>query len=307
MANKAVIKMSSAVEAAQKEMGRELDLSINGDGTFTVTEKGENLGLRFQEPPEDVGVGELTNCIVQNLQEGAKQALGIDGDPAEAIGDALKESRVVPYLAAPSFMEKGAVRYDIIPGHLALGLKAVISDNEYGRATVVVTEQMLDHYGVEAPYPFALLRGYHESVMALGEVVGGMLHADPDLVQEAEAAGEAISEVTGLQNPLVIITTVENGGAYGACIALKPGVLKKAGEKMGADIFYLLPSSQGEFITSPITEDPSYLKGMVEYVNEGLKPSQIMSDEVFIYDALLDCITVAGKEHDVSLRYYITL
>lgn len=92
--------------------------------------------------------------------------------------------------------------------------------------------------------------------------------------------------------PMYVATNVSK--LNGACIILYDGVLKKFAEKIGSD-FYILPSSVHEMLFVPVNEDMD-ARCLIQIVKEvnatGVLPDEVLSDNVYMYHADKDFISI---------------
>lgn len=93
------------------------------------------------------------------------------------------------------------------------------------------------------------------------------------------------------RNPLYLLSSA--GGGFGAITAFYPRVLADCAEQLGGDLV-LLPSSIHEWLLFPLlqaenTVGAEALRNMVREINRTqLAEKEILSDEIYYYDALLD-------------------
>lgn len=145
-----------------------------------------------------------------------------------------------------------------------------LGETEKGQASILVTNDMLHHYGIDAEQ-------LHEDALAVTEnnrpaTLRNM--ADVLLLGDGEASS------------LLWVASVE-GGMNGASVIQYPGFLDQAAETLGGE-FFVLPSSIHEVLL--YKDDGSIgrkdLEEMVHSVNETeVAPRYRLSDSVYHYDS----------------------
>ncbi len=93
--------------------------------------------------------------------------------------------------------------------------------------------------------------------------------------------------------PMYVLTNQEK--VYGAACILYPGVLKKAAETIGDDL-YVIPSSVHETIIVPAScwDDTTSIKGIIHEVNENaLDSMSYLSDNLYSYNRVDDRLVAA--------------
>ena len=106
-----------------------------------------------------------------------------------------------------------------------------LGENELGRNTVLLTDKMLEHYGVS---PEQLRADAGESAPKLFQ---------PVIKPISEVLGMPMG--SGAEDTLYVATV--QGMNYGAGVLAYPGFLDDAAEKLGGD-FFILPSSIHEVL-----------------------------------------------------------
>ncbi len=93
--------------------------------------------------------------------------------------------------------------------------------------------------------------------------------------------------------PMYVLTNQEK--VYGAACILYPGVLKKAAETIGDDL-YVIPSSVHETIIVPAScwDDTTSIKSIIHDVNENVLDSMsYLSDNLYSYNRVDDKLVAA--------------
>ena len=175
---------------------------------------------------------------------------------------------------------------------LAITFHIAVEENEAGRASAIVTNQMMETYGVTRNqlYKDALANSpviAPARINNLGELLGRMTL---DGMREMGASEEEIREAkermdeANQDNPLIVVTN--ETGIDGAAAVFYTGVMDQLGEEIKGD-FFILPSSVHEIIVAPDDGRLYYpeLKEMVTEINETqVAPEDRLTDEVYHYD-----------------------
>lgn len=123
-------------------------------------------------------------------------------------------------------------------------------------------------------------------IESMGDMLAEMFADQEDGDSECCCIGES-------PVPMLVITNKQR--VFGAAVVLYGGMLKRAADKVGSDLF-ILPSSLHEVLAVPMIEerDATKLKAMVEEMNQKeLLPEDVLSDNVFIYRRELDRLEIA--------------
>ena len=145
-----------------------------------------------------------------------------------------------------------------------------LGETEKGRASILVTNDMLHHYGIDAEQ-------LHQDALAVTENNRpATLRNMADVLLLGDEEGSS----------LLWVASVE-GGMNGASVIQYPGFLDQAAETLGSD-FFVLPSSIHEVLL--YKDDGSIgrkdLEEMIRSVNEAeVAPKDRLSDSVYHYDS----------------------
>lgn len=272
---------------------RKLNTSYVG---LTVTRKGANLAptinlnrlfdnyLQHPENTLEKMMEEVAEVIRESPErfdmerlldyEQAKQKLFMKVSSAEKNADVLEH--------APHVLKED----------LAITFHIMLDQNEQGTATTMITEQIMESYGVDTErlYQDALLNSpliCPVQIENLSETLGKMMIADmksagtpPELIQEMEKDLKESSK----EDPMTIVTN--DRSTDGASAIFYPGVMDLVGEKMKGD-YFIIPSSVHETLVVPDDGTIAFqeLKDMVMDVNHTqVKPEEQLSDQVYHYD-----------------------
>ena len=235
---------------------------------FRITDVLEQISQIIQREPERFDVSRLTQY------EEAKKHLFMR---VSNIEENLQVLDNVPYVE----------RAD-----LAITFHIAVEENEAGRASAIVTNNMMENFGVTRNqlYKDALENSsFIAPVMIdnLGELVGRME------IEEMEARGASEEEIRKAEeriyvesqyNPMFVVTNETL--LYGGSAIFYPGVMDQLGEVLNGD-FFILPSSVHETLVVPDNGRISCheLKAMVMAINEKeVAPEDRLTDEVYHYD-----------------------
>lgn len=307
-------KVDKAVKIAEEKLGLKLEVKktvrLNGEVAYSVFREGQKRGIIFPDLPAgtEEDAAELIIQIITKQDSLTPPCPTDDGEFEEKVSAAIKDGKMMPFLFSPKLnhelMENEDLAYwDVIPGHLALGLRVILDDD--GEQ---ITSMMLKNSNVDresAPFdPVGLFNSIEEKIIDPMELLEAMMPEDAFGFMVDN--GEVERVMMGVQGYMSVITSEKSHGLYGAAAALKPGVLHKVAEDMGIDVFYIIPSSRDEVMTCPISMDLREVRAMVEEVNRtNLALAQVLSEDVFVYSAESDTLYVAGKEDDPGLQYVI--
>lgn len=153
---------------------------------------------------------------------------------------------------------------------MSLVYRFVIETNEQGSATTLVTNQMLENYGISAEQLHADAMAnapeqFPASVRSMQEVLAEIMGIEPEMMP-------------GEPGGMYVVTC--NQGVNGAGCIFYPEFMDQAAEKLGGD-FFVLPSSVHEVILLPDTGDMSFheLESMVQEINATeVQPADRLSD-----------------------------
>lgn len=254
--------------------------------SLTVRQEGSNVGVNFnienafaeyEHTGDYAGVlAESTHAIMQGIEnipsvntseltnyEAMKEKLSIEVISAETNAELLTK---IPHES----MEDMAVVY-----------RFVLESNDAGRASILVTNDMIDHMGVT-----------HEQLKA--DALENAPEIRPAVIQGMsevmrEMMGPEAFEMFGLpeeQEEMMYVATVPDKNS-GAGVLAYQDFMDQAAEKLGGD-FYILPSSIHEILLVPDNGDKAAddLRDMVREVNATqVSPEEKLTDNVYHYDS----------------------
>lgn len=177
---------------------------------------------------------------------------------------------------------------------LAVTYHVMVSEDRFGSASIKVTNEMMEHWGVDRDT-------LHETAMAntlssdtmtitsLREMLTGMIQRrimvqdDVDEI-EAEQITQALLAAEDMM-PVYIVTN--QSGSFGAVGILSDDIRERLSEMLGGD-YYVLPSSVHEVLVLPADAgmSPEELSDRVQSVNnDAVDEKDRLSDYVYFYNA----------------------
>jgi hypothetical protein len=166
---------------------------------------------------------------------------------------------------------------------MAVVYRFVLNDDESGRGTILVTNKMLEDYGVSADQ-------LHEDAMKNAPEIKPAIIRGMSEVLGQQMGVEDLASI-GLDIPpeeeMMFVATVE-GNIHGAGVIAYQDFMEKASERVGGGDFFILPSSVHELLIVPDngTMDLKHLEDMVKEVNvTTVDPVDQLTDSVYHYDS----------------------
>lgn len=181
---------------------------------------------------------------------------------------------------------------------LAVSYRVLTSRMESGIATLMVTNTMMDGWGVteQALYDLAVentMRLFPACLKTMREL------ADEGLEQACEARGDTLDMEKVFDLELFVATN--SCGVNGASVICYPGFLASVGKTLNSD-FFVLPSSIHEVILLPAWEGVTgkALSKIVSGANAGIvAKDEFLSDSVYYYciqnDEIKKCSGQTGE------------
>jgi hypothetical protein len=206
----------------------------------------------------------------------------------------MKSSLVMEVVSA----EANADFLQTVPHHtiedMAVVYRFLVDEVSDGRASVVVSNNMLATYGVsEEQLRADALANAPEIrpavIKGMGEVLSDMMGVEMDeLVM--------MGMVTPEMNENMLVATVQDN-IHGASVIAYQDFMDQAAERAGGD-FFILPSSIHEVLIIPDRgeTDSKQLETIVRQVNnDEVKPEDKLSDNVYHYDSKEKVFELADK------------
>ncbi len=293
-----------ALKESLYERGNEVDVKIStvekmnqSYEAITITPEGGNVGMNmnlevFAEAfesgvPFDEIVEQVTHRVETHLANMPTFDVAVLTDYEQ-----MKGSIAMEVVAA----DRNADLLAKIPHQemedMAVVYRFVVSSDETGRASMLVTNDLLEKMGVT---PEQLHADALENAPEIRPVViKGMSEVIVDMM------GEDAPEMFGIdefpQDEMMYVATVPDKVSGAGVIAYQE-FMDQAAEKLGGD-FYILPSSIHEILL--VKDDGSVdfkdLKAMVEEVNATqVAPEEKLTDSVYHYDSKEHIFELAEK------------
>ena len=299
-------------EAVEKEFGsggasdieienRLVDKVNETYDAFTVKHTGSDVGVNISINDaydayvrQDVSIEELTASAVARTAEALQNAPVISNSINDIQNyDAMKNKLVMEVVSA----EANAELLETIPHKdiedMAVIYRFDVKDIVGDGASIVVTNKMLDNYGVT---PEKL---HEDAVKNAPEIRPIVIQGVAEVL--AKQMGVEDLELLGLNIPpeqeQIFVASVPDN-VHGAGVLAYEDFMDKAAEKVGGD-FYILPSSIHEVLIVPDNGmmDLAALENMVREVNATtVDPSEKLTDNVYHYDSK-DKIFELGEKH----------
>ena len=191
--------------------------------------------------------------------------------------DSMKDKLMVQVVPTAGNEEMLATVPHMEQEDMSMVYRFVFATDDRGTASTLITNQMLENYGITAEQLHADAMNnapeqFPASVRSMQEVLAEMMGIEPEMMP-GEPGGMYVATC--------------NQGMNGAGCIFYPEFMDQAAEKLGGD-FFVLPSSVHEVILLPDNGDMSYqeLQNMVQEINATeVQPQDRLSDSVYHYDA----------------------
>ena len=281
-------------EAMESRMGNEYEVR-----TQSVEKMNESYEAITIKPADgEIGVNINATSLYDAVQNGTPYDTALDraADMAEgsfrdqpdfdiaAFSDysRMKNTLAMEVVSA----ERNAALLETVPHKdmedMAVVYRFVVGDTPGGTGTILVTNQMLDNYGITAEQ-------LHEDAMRNAPEIRPMVIEGMAEVL-AKQMGVENAEMLGFNIPpeqdVMLVATVE-GNVHGAGVLAYEDFMDKAAERVDGS-FFILPSSVHEILIIPDNGqfDLHSLENMVREVNATtVDPVDKLTDNVYHYDA----------------------
>ena len=282
-----------------KITARQVD-KLQGASYYGITVQPENsnigISMDLSSAFEAMENGRSYDVVLAEL--GTAVADGFSNRPnvraAELMDyEAMKDKLMVQVVPTAGNEEMLAGIPHVEQEDMSLVYRFVIETNEQGSATTLVTNQMLENYGISAEQ-------LHADAMA---------NAPEQFPASVRSMQEVLAEIMGIEPEMMpgepggMYVATCNQGVNGAGCIFYPEFMDQAAEKLGGD-FFVLPSSVHEVILLPDTGDMSFheLESMVQEINATeVQPADRLSDSVYHYDAE-EHIFEKAQAHDERMQ-----
>lgn len=277
------------------EQGAEVDLSVHTVNklnesyeAITVTPEGSNIGVnigidKFYDAIENgKSYDEVVDKAVEVINNGINQRPEFD---IASLSDysQMKEKLAMEVVSAEANKEM----LETVPHQniedMAVVYRFVLSSDDDGRASILVTNQLLDSMGVT---PEQLHADAMENAPQIKPVeIKGMSEVMAEMmgVEQAELMG--IFPVAPEDEQMYVATVPDK--VHGAGVLAYQDFMDKVAEKAGGD-FFILPSSIHEILIVPDNGKMNLkdLEAMVKEVNATqVSPADKLTDSVYHYDS----------------------
>ncbi|MCR5204892.1 MAG: DUF5688 family protein [Lachnospiraceae bacterium] len=277
------------------EHGTDMDISINtveklnqSYEAITVKPVGESIGVnmpvsKFYDQLED---GKDYSDIVDKMVDVIEK--GLENKPDIDTGTLTDYSQMKDKLAMEVVSSKtNAEMLDKIPHEniedMAVVYRFILQSDEEGRASILVTNQMMDTMGITHDQ---LRQDALENAPKIKPlVISGMSEVMMELVGVEQAEMMGIVPVDPKDEQMFVATVPDK--VHGAGVLAYNDFLEQAAERAGGD-FFIIPSSIHELLIVPDNGqmDLSSLESMVKEVNATqVAPEDKLTDSVYHYDS----------------------
>ena len=268
---------------------------------FTVKHTGSDVGVNISVSEayeayvnHDVGITEIAAEMTKRTAEALENAPVISDSISDIQNyDVMKHKLVMEVVS----LETNAELLQTVPHKdiedMAVIYRFDVKDIVGEGATVVITNQMIDNYGIT---PDQL---HEDALKNAPEIRPIVIQGMAEVL--AKQMGVEDLEMLGLNIPpeqeQIFVASVPDN-VHGAGVLAYEDFMDKAAEKVGGD-FYILPSSIHEILIVPDNGmmDLASLENMVREVNATtVDPSEKLTDSVYHYDSK-DKIFELGEKH----------
>ena len=262
----------------------------------TVKPENSNIGVNISATKafEEYDNGKDFDSIAAQVADAASRA--IEGRPdfdLDAISDyeQMKQKLSMEVVSA----ERNADFLENVPHKnmedMAIVYRIVLDATDEGRSSILVTNKMLETYGITAEQ-------LHADAMAIApEVRPAVIQGMSEVMAEMMGAEQA--EMLGLgpmpDEPIYVATVPDK--VQGASVLAYQNFMDDAAEKLGGD-FYILPSSIHEILLVKDNGqfDRAALEQMVKEVNATqVAPEDKLTDSVYHYNSKEKIFELAEK------------
>ena len=285
----------SAVKESLYEQGSDMNVSVNevkklneSYEAMTVTPEGARVGVnigieRFYDAyNEGRPFDEVVDKAVETINHGINERPDFDIDSFTDYSQ-MKEKLAMEVVSAETNKEvlENVPHKDL--EDMAVVYRFVLSSDDEGRASILVTNQILESMGVtpEQLHADALEIAPQikpAEIRGMSEVIAEMMG-----MEQAEALG--IMPMRPEDEQLFVATVPDK--THGAGVLAYQNFMDQAAERVGGD-FFILPSSIHEVLIVPDNGrmDLKDLEAMVRDVNATqVAPADKLTDNVYHYDS----------------------
>ena len=277
------------------EQGADVKVSVNEVNklnesyeAITVTPEGSNIGVnmsleKFYDAVQDgTPYDSVVDKAVDVINNGIDKRPEIDVESLTDYGQ-MKEKLAMEVVSAEANKEM----LQNVPHQnmedMAVVYRFVLNSDEDGRASILVTNQILDHMGVT---PEQLHADAMENAPQIKPAeIKGMSEVMAEMMGYDQAAMMGIVPVAPEDEQMFVATVPDK--VHGAGVLAYQDFMDQAAERAGSD-FFILPSSIHEILIVPDNGkmDLKELENMVKEVNATqVAPADKLTDSVYHYDS----------------------
>lgn len=295
------------VKAGLSDSGIEANVTVNTVNklnesyeAMTITPEGTNIGVNlpiekfFEAYDDGMNYNAVVDKAVDVTLKGFEQAPIVD---VAAFGDyeQMKDKLVMEVVSSEANKEM----LETVPHKdiedMAVVYRFVLESNDESRASVLVTNRMMENMGITAEQLHAdAVENAPQlkplEIKGMGEVVAEMMG-----MTKEEASQMGIIPFDPSEEKMFVASVPDK--IHGAGVLAYQDFMDQASERVGGD-FFILPSSIHELLIVPDDghvklED---LKGMVKEVNETqVDPKDRLTDSVYHYDSQAKVFEIGEK------------
>lgn len=272
--------MKQDTAAGQMNMARTTLSAIEAGRRQVLAEEIPRFAELYSRSPDEILMGTDRKEYIETMTDDMKMIPKLDTD---ALNDYSEVRGRLSMEMVETGRNAGGLRH--IPHEemedLSVVCRIVVGLNRQSRDTVLVTNEMLNHYGITKDQLMSDARENAPKILpatvnSLSEVLG--IPTDP-----------------GAQDVLYVASV--EGMSHGAGVLAYPGFLDSAAEKLGGD-FFILPSSIHEVLLmrdeGNITARE--LQNIISSVNrEEVAPAERLSNHAYRYDSKEHVFELAEK------------
>ena len=285
------------VKAGLYERGIDANVSIHqvdkmneSYEAITVTPEGSNIGVNlnmekfFEAYENGTDIDAVVVKAVDTIEGGLSNQPAVDVS-ALTDYDQMKDKLIMEVVSA----EANAEMLDKVPHQniedMAVVYRFVIDSNDDGRATILVTNQLIETMGVT---PEQLHADALENAPELKPaVIKGMSEVMAEMMGMSAEDLAMMGMPTDPADEQMYVATVPDK-IHGAGVIAYQDFMDQASERIGGGDFFVLPSSLHEILIVPDNGNMtlSDLEAMVREVNATqVAPEDKLTDSVYHYDA----------------------
>ena len=255
---------------------------------MTVTPEGESIGVNipiskfYDAYDEGMSVEEAVSRAVDLITQGFEEKPDINLDELSDYS-VMKEKLAMEVVSAETNKEMLETIPHKMMEDMAVVYRFVINSDEDGRSSILVTNQMLDNFGITAE---ELHADAMENAPQLKPVeIKGMTEVLAELMGVEEAEMMGVGPVAPEDEQMYVASVPDK--VHGAGVLAYENFMDMAAERAGGD-FFILPSSLHEVLIVPDNGNVKLedLENMVREVNATqVAPQDKLTDSVYHYDS----------------------